>query len=174
MVRQGASWNITYRHETVTVPDVKGLRDLATLLSRPGVDVHVLELVGTPLGDGASIEMADRMALAQYRQRLADLDDDRAEAERHRDAERHAVAEAEHEALLDELRTVTGLGGVARLTGAHASQRARKAVSARIKDAIHRLDTTMPQLAADLDEAVVTGTWCRYRAELAETWSIEP
>jgi tetratricopeptide (TPR) repeat protein len=173
MLRRDARWNITYRHEAATVPDVKGLRDLATLLSRPGVDVHVLELVDAPVARGGSIEMADRKALVQYRQRLADLDDDRAEAEQHRDTERGARAEAEHEALLDELRTVTGLGGAARLTGAHASERARKAVSARIKDAIRRLETPMPQLAAHLDEAIVTGAWCRYRSEMADTWTIE-
>jgi len=59
------------------------------------------------------------------------------------------------------------------LTGAHAGERARKAVSARIKNAIRHLETPMPQLAAHLSEAVVTGTWCRYRADMAENWNIE-
>ena len=170
--RRNRKWDITYRNEAATVRDVKGLRDLAILLSRPGVDVHVLELASAPVDGGASIEMVDRQALAQYRQRLVDLDDDRAEADRHRDTERRARAEAEQEALLDELRIVTGLGGTPRLSGARASERARKAVSARIKDAIRRLETPMPQLANHLDEAIVTGTWCRYRAEMSEDWAI--
>ena len=135
--------------------------------------MHVLELAGSPVDSGASIEMVDRTALAQYRQRLADLDDDRAEAERHHDTERIARAETEREALLDELRTVSGLGGQSRLSGAHAGERARKAVSARIKDAIRHLETPMPQLAAHLDQAIVTGTWCRYRADMAENWNVE-
>jgi predicted ATPase len=171
--RRDAIWDIGYRGEAATVTDSKGLRDLATLLSRPGVDVHVLELVGSPIGSGASIEMVDRTALAQYRQRLADLDDDIAEAEHHHDTERIARAEAEREALLDELRTVSGLGGQSRLTGAHAGERARKAVSARIKVAIGHLETPMPQLAAHLDEAIITGTWCRYRADMAENWDVK-
>jgi len=117
--------------------------------------------------------MVDRTALAQYRQRLAELDDDRAEAERYHDSERVARAQTEREALLDELRTVSGLGGQSRLSGAHAGERARKAVSARIKDAIRHLETSMPQLAAHLDQAIVTGTWCRYRADMSEHWTVE-
>jgi hypothetical protein len=143
------------------------------LLSRPGVDVHVLELSGSPIGADASIDMVDRTALAQYRQRLVDLDDDRAEAEHNNDTEQINRIECEREALLDELRSVTGLGGAPRSTGAHAGERARKAVSARIRDAIRHLETPMPQLAAHLDQAIVTGTWCCYRTDLAEPWDID-
>ena len=174
MHRRGGQWELTFRNEAVTVPDSKGLRDLAILLSRPGVDVHVLELAGSPVDRGASIEMVDRTALAQYRQRLSDLDDDIADAERNCDPERRARAEVEREALVDELRTVSGLGGRARLTGADAGERARKAVSARIKDALRHLEEHMPQLAGHLRQAVVTGTWCRYRTDLAENWIVEP
>jgi len=88
--RQRGGWEIRYRDEAASVSDSKGFRDLAVLLRRPGVDVHVLELAGSPVDAGASIEMVDRTALAQYRQRLADLDDDRAEAERNHDTERVA------------------------------------------------------------------------------------
>jgi predicted ATPase len=109
--RRGATWDISYRTEAATAVDSKGLRDLAVLLSRPGVEVHVLELARSSVDSGASIEMVDRSALAQYRRRLTDLDEDRAEAERHHDTERNARVEAEREALLRELRTVRGLGG---------------------------------------------------------------
>ena len=151
--RRNNRWDITYRSESGSVADAKGWRDLATLLSRPGVDVHVLELSGTSVRNEASIEMVDRTALAQYRQRLIDLDDDRAEAERNNDPERVSRAEAEREAVLDELRAVSGLGGKPRAVGANAAERARKAVSARIRDAIRNLETPMPQLASHLDEA---------------------
>jgi hypothetical protein len=174
MLRRGrGSWEITYRDERATVPDIKGFRDLAVLLSHPGRDVHVLELVGSPVDGGSSIEVVDRRALAQYRQRLSDLEEDRAEAAAHHDLERVARADAEREAVLAELRRVTSLGGRSRLAGAHANERARKAVSARIKDAIRHLQVAMPQLAAHLDQATVTGTWCRYRADRSEVWHVE-
>jgi tetratricopeptide (TPR) repeat protein len=166
-------WDITYRMEAATLPDSKGVRDLAVLLGRPGIDVHVLELSGSPIVGSGAIEMADRAAIAQYRQRLVDLDDDIAESEQNSDSERRARAESEREALMEELRTVTGLGGSARLTGAQAGERARKAVTARIKDAIRHLEQPMPQLAAHLDRNIVTGTWCRYRTEASESWIVE-
>jgi hypothetical protein len=159
--------------EAATLPDSKGVRDLAVLLGRPGIDVHVLELSGSPIVGSGAIEMADRAAIAQYRQRLVDLDDDIAESEQNSDSERRARAESEREALMEELRTVTGLGGSARLTGAQAGERARKAVTARIKDAIRHLEQPMPQLAAHLDRNIVTGTWCRYRTEASESWIVE-
>jgi predicted ATPase len=173
MRRRSGTWDLTFRTESATVPDTKGFRDLAVLLSHPGLDVHVLELVGSPVDGGASIEATDRRALAEYRQRLSELDEERVEAEGHHDIERIARAEAERAALLDELRRVTSLGGRSRLMGANASERARKAVGARIKDAIRRLQAPMPQLAAHLDQATVTGTWCRYRGDASEAWHVE-
>ncbi len=120
--RRRAAWEITYRTETATVPDSKGVRDLVVLLSRPGVDVHVLELSGTAIDGDAPLEMVDRTAIAHYRQRLVDLDDDIAEAEHNNDTGRLARAESEREALVNELRAVTGLGGSAidRWTGRRA------------------------------------------------------
>ncbi|HEV8298790.1 MAG TPA: hypothetical protein VGQ20_15900, partial [Acidimicrobiales bacterium] len=168
------TWEITFQSEHARVADTKGVRDLAILLSRPGADVHVLELAGSTLEGEAAIEMVDRTALAQYRQRLMDLDDDRAEAERHNDSGRVARAEAERETLLDELRAVTGMGGQPRLNSARAAERARKAVSARVRDAIRNLAPSMPNLAKHLDEHIVTGTWCRYRADPSERWRVEP
>jgi tetratricopeptide (TPR) repeat protein len=171
--RRQAAWEITYRSEAATVADSKGVRDLAVLLRRPGVEVHVLELSGSPHDCGAPIEMADRMALARYRQRLVDLDEDIAEAELNNDTGRLDRAESEREALLAELRSVTGLGGSARLTGARAAERARKAVSARIKDAVRHLEQSMPQLADHLNRSIVTGAWCHYRVDMSESWIVE-
>lgn len=171
--RHDRTWEIAYRMEVASVPDSKGIRDLAVLLGRPGVDVHVLELSGSPIQDAGAIELVDRTALAQYRQRLVDLEDDIAEAEHNYDTERLALAEAERDALLDELRVVAGLGGSPRLTGAQASERARKAVSARIKDAVRHIEPTMPQLAGHIRQSIITGIWCRYRPDTSESWIVE-
>jgi hypothetical protein len=45
-------------------------------------------------------------------------------------------------------------------------------VSARIRDAIRRLEPLHPELAAHLERAVVTGTYCRYRPDGA-AWLVE-
>jgi hypothetical protein len=43
-----------------------------------------------------------------------------------------------------------------------AAERARKAVTARIRDAIRRITDAHPELGAHLDRTVRTGTTCRY------------
>lgn len=44
-VRSGPLWQLSFRGQAATVPDSKGMRDLAVLLARPGEEVHVLDLV---------------------------------------------------------------------------------------------------------------------------------
>jgi hypothetical protein len=60
-----------------------------------------------------------------------------------------------------ELAAATGLGGRGRLLG-DQSERARKAVTARIRDAIARIERLHPALGAHLRASVTTGTFCAY------------
>jgi hypothetical protein len=53
------------------------------------------------------------------------------------------------------------LGGRARRAGA-AAERARVNVQRRIRGAIKRIGESLPELAAYLDRAVRTGTFCSY------------
>jgi hypothetical protein len=52
------------------------------------------------------------------------------------------------------------------------AERARKAVSARIRDAITKIGGYHPELAAHLEAAVSTGATCMYRPELPIEWII--
>lgn len=165
MRRSGALWRITFLGREASVPHSKGMADIARLLSAPSTDVHVLDLMGAADRSGADGDIVDRQALAAYRQRLSDLDDDIAEAERNNDTERHARAESDREALLDELGRITGTKGKSRTFSNHPAERARKAVSGRIRDAIRKLYPVLPELADHLERTVVTGTYCRYRAD---------
>jgi hypothetical protein len=142
------------------------------LLSRPDTDVHVLELAQALVQDASAGVVADTTAIDAYRHRLVELEQDQAEAERDNDPERLHLIDNEREAVLAQLKNATGLSGRQRQLGATASERARKAVSARIRDAIRRLEPSAPQLAAHLDRAVITGTWCRYRSQGAPSWQI--
>ncbi|MCW2601676.1 MAG: hypothetical protein JWM02_3505, partial [Frankiales bacterium] len=163
--RVGTTWSVAVGSSTASFADSKGLRDLAVLLSQPGVDVHVLQLTGAGLVQGAAGELADRSAIGAYRRRLLDLDEDEAVASDQHDLERATRLGAERDALLEELGRVTGHGGGSRAATGATAERARKAVSARIKEAIARLAATMPDAAASLDRSVVTGNWCRYRPD---------
>jgi hypothetical protein len=171
--RQGRTWEVVFAGQHTTVPHSKGLADLSVLLAAPGRDVHVLDLYGSADRSGPAGELADRQALASYRQRLADLDDETDEAARHNDIERQARLEHEREALLDELTHVTRPGNRARSFPNYPAERARKAVAARIRDTIRKLEQDLPNLASFLDQTIVTGTYCRYRADAGPTWQID-
>lgn len=62
-----------------------------------------------------------------------------------------------------------GLGGRDRRLG-DEKERARKAVSARIGDAIDRIERANPQLAQHLRNSVQTGTWCTYAPAEPTRW----
>ena len=173
MVRRGAVWNIRYAGREATVPHTKGLADIARLLASPAMDVHVLDLVDAVDRSGVNGEMVDRTALGAYRQRLADLDDDLDEAARDNDDERRARLEVERQALIDELSRTRSVRGEPRAFANHPAERARKAVAGRVRDTIRKLEPTLPELSAHLEASIVTGTYCRYRAEAAVAWEID-
>jgi AAA ATPase domain len=161
----GDMWEVGYGGRTAYLRDVKGLHDLAALLARPGVELAAIDLAGTT-GGPRRPEIADpaldRAALAAYRRRLVQIADDLADAELNHDIGRAGRARDEREWIVAELRRSTRPGGAARTLGATTAERARKAVTARIRDAIRRIAEVMPDLAAHLDRSVRTGTTCRY------------
>jgi AAA ATPase domain len=159
----GDMWQASYHGSTVFLRDTKGLHDLAVLIASPGADLAAVTLAGGEGLEGAAAEpMLDRAALHAYRRRLAELDDELAAANEHADLARHRRAADEREQLLVELRRATRPGGVPRGLASSTAERARKAVTARIRDAIHRIAETHPELGAHLDRSVRTGTTCSY------------
>ena len=148
--------------------DVRGLHYLHLLLSRPGLDVPALALSDAVAGnvdaravDGDAGPLLDRQALAAYRRRLGELDDELAEARAHADLAREERLDRERDALLDQLRAATGLGGRARVAGG-THERARVAVRKAIAAAIDRIAALDPSLGRLLVDTVSTGATCRY------------
>ena len=161
--RVGDMWEATYHGSTVYLRDVKGLHDLATLLAHPGADLAALTLAGDAGGDRSGADpVLDRTALRAYRSRLAELDDDLATAAAHDDLARHRRATDERERLLIELRRATRPDGSPRALANTVAERARKAVTARIRDAIRRIGDAHPDFGAHLNRAVRTGITCSY------------
>lgn len=163
--------------ERGSVPDLKGLRYVAILLSRPGEEVHVLDLVaaesGGPRIDQPGLPALDETARASYRRRLLEVEADLEEARRDHDLAREELAERDRDYLLAELSAALSLGGRTRTRGGSA-ERARSAVTRSIRYALGRLAETQPVVAAHLEASVLTGTACRYRPDpLAPvTWTV--
>jgi hypothetical protein len=170
--REGEIFTIEYEGTVVRARDSKGLRDLERLLRDPGREVHVLDLVGAPaaLPSGDVGEAIDARARVEYRQRLEDLDAEIAEAADDNDRGRLDRLQHERDFLIDELSSALGLGGRPRRAG-EVHERARKAVSARIRLAIDRLASEHAALGRHLANSVQTGTYCSYRPERPMTWA---
>jgi hypothetical protein len=176
LVHDGDTWAFTFDDATVRVKHAKGIADLAVLLSQPGREVHVRALEGLEGTGSVAVQSSqprlDDEAVARYRQRLRDLEDELDEAERYADAGRASRLAAERDALVDELTKAFGLGGRRRAAGADPDERLRKAVSARVKASIDRLETLHTALGRHLRSSVRTGYWCCYEPERPTTWTV--
>ena len=166
-------WTIGFDGVEIRVPDAKGLRDLRTLLANPGVDVPATSLATEAFVSADSPPVLDARAKADYRRRLDDIDRELDRAGLRGDAKRAEQLEGERNSLLDELRRAAGLGGRDRTTNDHR-ERIRKTVTARIRDALRRLDDRHPALAAHLRASVRTGASCSYAPATPTTWDLGP
>lgn len=176
--RNGPVWQLRWDGLTVHVPDAKGLRDLHSLLGLPGSDVPAVQLLAP---EGGSLVVAagqlggdpvlDEEAKHRYREHLDRLDAEIDRAAARGDTRQVEKYDRERQALLDELRTAAGLGGRPRRLG-DQTERARKTVTARIRDTLRKLDALHPALAAHLKASVTTGTTCAYRPDRSPDWRL--
>jgi len=171
---EGGTWHIAFNSKDIHVADLKGFRHLRELVSRPHQQVPALSLIsaagGVALSSTDTGPVLDRQALRHYRQRLAELDDELDDAAVRGDHERQAERAAERDALIAELKRATGLGGRPRRTGSPA-EKARINVTRTIRHAISDLATSAPELAAHLDESIVTGVSCCYEPPIDIAWT---
>jgi hypothetical protein len=167
-------WTLGFDGEVVQMPDAKGLRDIARLLATPGLEVPAAVLVGEPAGAEATMgadPVLDDAARRSYRRRLDELAAATSAAEAAGDAERSDRLRAEREELVEALSAAYGLGGRSRRLG-DGAERARKAVTARIRDTLGRIERRHPPLGRHLRESIVTGTACCYRPSRDVRWSL--
>ncbi len=171
-VRDGDVWRLEFRGSAAVVRHVKGMADLATLLRSPGQEVHALDLAGAGRSrQGGTGPVLDDRAKAAYGRRLDELAEELAAADSAGDADAFARADAERAFLLAELGAAYGLGGRSRRTGDDA-ERARSAVTWRIRDAIKRIERAHPEAGAHLRKAVRTGAFCAYDPDGETTWEV--
>jgi tetratricopeptide (TPR) repeat protein len=169
--REGDYWSLEFEGRTVRVRDLKGMHYLARLLAHPGREFHVLDLVAAESGGvatsderialGDAGELLDARAKSAYRRRLAEIEDDVAQARALGDAERESQADAERDFLVRELSRAIGLRGRDR-RAASASERARVGVTRAIRYAMTRISDHHPVLGEHLNLSIRTGTYCGY------------
>jgi DNA-binding response OmpR family regulator len=178
--REGEYWTIGFQTEWGRLRGSKGLIYVAHLLRAPGQEFHVLDLIAltrAPIdgvapgagGDDLAVgglgdagELLDARAKHAYRQRLADLRAELAEAERFADGGRIARIREEIERLAQQLAAAIGLGGRDRRAAA-VTERARVNVTRAISDSLKRIREPAPLLARHLDASIRTGAFCAYQ-----------
>src|SRR5262249_7380953 len=150
--REGGYWAIRYAGTVTRLPDSLGLRYLGLLIRNPGRELAALDMIQLasaataatapasaappgraqhPVTAAGADDTLDARARSEYGRRLAELDDDLAEAEQWNDTERASRARAERDFLLRELASATGIHGRPRRLGSE-SERARVNVTRAI------------------------------------------
>jgi hypothetical protein len=179
-IRRGDYWTITYQQQVARLKSTRGLHCLAVLLRNPGREFHVGELLaqiiekpfmsatdgyasavwqGGRLYDAGPI--LDPRAKAEYKRRIDDLGRDLEEAERFNDSDRAARSRNEMNVIAEQLAAAVGLGGRDRKSGSEA-ERARSAVTKRIKKSITKIAEVIPPLGRHLSARIKTGYFCSY------------
>ncbi len=177
--REGEYWTVVFDGKGFRLRDSKGVRYLAGLLAAPGREILALDLVGVVEGrnvvnragmddlgvDARRVGPAlDERAKGEYRRRLAELDEELAEAEEWNDPERSSRLREERDFLVRELAAAVGLGGRDRPQASDA-ERARVNVTRAIRGVLERITEHSPELGRHLTTTVRTGTFCSYQPD---------
>jgi tetratricopeptide (TPR) repeat protein len=192
---EGEIWTVTGADALVRLKDRKGLQYLASLLERPEVEIHAIDLVAGPAdatarGSGAAAaargngdvavsdggdagEMLDAEAKAAYRERVLELREELEEAERFHDVERASRLREELDFIGQELARAVGLGGRDRRASS-AAERARVNVTRAIRGAVRAIAEHDARLGHHLERSVRTGIFCAYQPGPAgpDSWHI--
>jgi pimeloyl-ACP methyl ester carboxylesterase len=174
LVRRGEVWMLSFEEAQALLKHSKGLADLATLLANPGAEIAAATLMrgveptAAPVG---SDDMLDDRARSEFRARVQAIEEDLEEARSFNDLGRIERLEQEGDAILAELRVATGLGGRSRKLK-DPSERARKAVSARIRESIQRIAEAHPAAGEHFADAVRTGAFCCYEPKSGVNWRV--
>ena len=185
-LRQGDYWKIRHQGQTTLLKSMRGLHCLACLLRSPGREFHVSELMvrlleipavpaaasaggnrpenrnrGIASGLNGGIPILDAQAKAEFKGRLNELRLELEEAEHFNDTGRAAEVQEELNVIAQNLAAAIGLGGRDRKASSEA-ERARCAVTKRIKQAVKKIGDTMPALGIHLNATIKTGYFCSY------------
>ncbi|MER3373676.1 MAG: hypothetical protein RIM83_03480 [Allomuricauda sp.] len=169
-IHNGDLWELSYLNLSVAIKDCKGLHDIAKLLEQPEKQLNCSELMGVVL-ETSGTSMIDDRAMKEYKNKIRALKidiDDAQEMGMHQKADQ---LRGEYETLVEHLSKVMGLSNKIRKTGS-SMEKARAAVTWRIRNAIKKIEKVHPQLAKHLANSIKTGTHCSYEPEIPHEWTV--
>jgi TolB-like protein/tetratricopeptide (TPR) repeat protein len=167
--REGPVWTLEFDGLSVQLTHQKGFSDLARLLDRPGIERHCLELADRPAESVGSAPQLDERARREIQARARELQHELDDADAKHDLGRAQRAREELDQIVELISGALGLGGRSRALGS-AAERARSAVTWRIRSSVKKIATAHPRLGRHLENAVRTGTFCVYQPEQPVDW----
>jgi Domain of unknown function (DUF4118) len=192
--KHGDYWTIRHDGQIAWLKATRGLESLAVLLGHPGREFHVGELIGPASPDAGMDSWLDQQvghhartlrlqdagpildahARAEYKLRLAELRADLKEAERFNNPHRVEQIQEELNAIAEQLSAAVGLGGRDRKATSQA-ERARTAVTKRIRGSIKKIGNATPSLGHHLAASIKTGYFCSYSPapDCAVKWKLD-
>ncbi len=168
---KGNVWELHYNNMSITVKDAKGYHDIHKLLAHPLEEFHCLDLMDALVNESNITKAIDDKAKSQYLRRIKELQADIDNAEDMNQVEKIGPLREEYDTILDHLSQSLGLSGKTRKVGS-TIEKARSAVTWRIRSAIKKIEVLHPELAKHLSNSIKTGTYCAYKPETNPDWTL--
>lgn len=169
--REGEIWQVSYTGKSAQLPDLKGLYDIARLLGEAHTSIHCADLMDIKVIEGGAAVL-DKQAKQAYQKRILDIQESLAEAEQFSHHSKIEALQQEYDDLLTHISQSVGKDGSGRLASSSV-EKARSAVTWRIRSAIKKMATVHPELANHLKISIKTGLFCVYRPEQVLDWQID-
>ncbi len=178
--KEAQYWSLAVEGRLHRVRHSTGLDYLSQLLTSAGRPISAVDLVTSSANTaqktapdetqgctvtnnlGASSELLDPQARAQYKQRIESLRDSIAEAENNNDLGSLTRHQAEMDIVTEQLIAATGIGGRPREFSSHAD-RARSAATKAIRTTIKKIAQLEPAIGSYLQDNIKTGRFCEYK-----------
>lgn len=162
-------WELTYLNETAFLKDTKGFHDILKLITEPNKEFHCMELMGNTTNEKGPTTTIDSKAKQEYQKQIKKLLIEIEDAKELKNFELAAKFQEEYDSLVDHLSKSLGLDGKPRQLGSNI-EKARSAVTWRIRSAIKKINAVHPNLGKHLSKSISTGTFCSYTPEFQIQW----
>mgnify|MGYP001606093602 FL=1 len=164
-------WQLTFHTDLAKDKDSIHNHDIAKLKSNQKNQINSMELMGSILQENVDAETIDGKAKNSYQKKIKSLLADIEDAQELNNSELVFKLEDDYESLVDHLTKSLGLAGKPRKIGSSV-EKARSAVTWRVRSAIKKIEAVHPQLGKHLSNSISTGTFCSYKPELTVNWTV--
>jgi TolB-like protein len=170
-MQKGEMWHLSFLGQSTILKDAKGFHDLSKLLSNPNKEFHCMEMMGSNMSENVTEIVIDQKAKADYEKKIKRLLIQIEDAQEFNNTEQIEKLQMEYNTLLDHLSASLGMGRKPRAKGSSV-EKARSAITWRIRNVIKKIKTSHPKLAMHLSRSINTGTFCSYHPEVHIDWEL--